>query len=404
MLVSGQQTHYIIDMKKDDVLFWYADIGWITGQTWAVYGSLITGGTSLFYDGILTYPTTDRWCKVIRKHNVSIFGIAPTSIRLFMRDNNKFNYIDSYDFRTLRILTTTGEPINREAWIWYFNKVGKGRCPLINLSGGTEIGGAILSTTFLEYMKPCSVGFPIPGFDAAVFDDRGIETTNGFLVIKKPWPSMTRGLSNGSDKFIENYWSRYKNIWFHGDIIEIDSDGYWYITGRIDDVIKVSGHRLGSNEIENILMSNEFVSEAIVVGIPDEIRVESIACYIVPTDNSIDTRGLSDQLIKLIEKNIGKFAKPKQSRFVKDFPRTKTGKLLRRLIKLTVLNIEISDKYLSLVENPESIKNMLVWLFVLTIAKKKRTEMAMTRKVNPILLQANGLASTLKRFSKKIKE
>ncbi|MGA8483408.1 MAG: AMP-binding protein, partial [Nitrososphaeraceae archaeon] len=157
MLVSGQQTHYVIDMKKDDVLFWYADIGWITGQTWAVYGSLITGGTSLFYDGILTYPTTDRWCKVIRKHNVSIFGIAPTSIRLFMRDNNKFNYINSYDFRTLRILTTTGEPINREAWIWYFNKVGKGRCPLINLSGGTEIGGAILSTTFLEYMKPCSV-------------------------------------------------------------------------------------------------------------------------------------------------------------------------------------------------------------------------------------------------------
>ena len=360
MLVSGQQTHYVIDMKKDDVLFWYADIGWITGQTWAVYGSLITGGTSLFYDGILTYPTTDRWCKVIKKHSVSIFGIAPTSIRLFMRDNNKFNYIDSYDFRTLRILTTTGEPINREAWIWYFNKVGKGRCPLINLSGGTEIGGAILSTTFLEYMKPCSVGFPIPGFYASVFDDLGNETTNGFLVIKKPWPSMTRGLPNGSDKFIENYWSRYKNIWFHGDIIEIDSDGYWYITGRIDDVIKVSGHRLGSNEIENILMSNEFVSEAIVVGIPDEIRGESIACYIVPTDNSIDTRGLSDQLIKLIEKNIGKFAKPKQIRFVKDLPRTKTGKLLRRLIKLTVLNIEISDKDLSLVENPESIKNMLV--------------------------------------------
>ena len=171
---------------------------------------------------------------------------------------------------------------------------------------------------------------------------------------------MTRGIPNGSDKFIENYWSRYKNIWFHGDIIKIDSDGYWYITGRIDDVIKVSGHRLGSNEIENILMSNEFVSEAIVVGIPDEIRGESIVCYIVPTDNSIDTKKLSDQLIKLIEKNIGKFAKPKQIRFVKDLPRTKTGKLLRRLIKLTASNIEISDKDLSLVENPESIKNMLV--------------------------------------------
>jgi len=360
MLVSGQQTHYLIDMKKDDVLFWYADIGWITGQTWAVYGSLIVSGTSLFYDGILTYPTPDRWCNVIKKHNVSIFGIAPTSIRLFMRDNNKYTYIDSYDFRKLRILTTTGEPIDRDAWIWHFTKVGKGRCPLINLSGGTEIGGAILSTTFLEFMKPCSVGCPVPGFDASVFDDLGNETTNGFLVIKKPWPSMTRGLVNGSDKFIENYWSRYKNIWFHGDMIEIDSDGYWYITGRIDDMIKVSGHRLGSNEIENILMSNEFVSEAIVVGIPDEIRGESIVCYIVPKDNNIDTKRLNDQLIKLIEKNIGKFAKPKQIRFVNDLPRTKTGKLLRRLIKLKVLNIEISNKDLAIVENPESIRNMLV--------------------------------------------
>ena len=209
-------------------------------------------------------------------------------------------------------------------------------------------------------MKPCSVGCPVPGFDASVFDDLGNETTNGFLVIKKPWPSMTRGLVNGSNKFIENYWSRYKNTWFHGDMIEIDSDGYWYITGRIDDMIKVSGHRLGSNEIENILMSNEFVSEAIVVGIPDEIRGESIVCYIVPKDNNIDTKGLNDQLIKLIEKNIGKFAKPKQIRFVNDLPRTKTGKLLRRLIKLKVLNIEISNKDLAIVENPESIRNMLV--------------------------------------------
>ncbi len=171
---------------------------------------------------------------------------------------------------------------------------------------------------------------------------------------------MTRGLSNDSDKFIGNYWSRYKNIWSHGEMIEIDSDGYRYITGRIDDVIKVSGHRLGSNEIENILMSNEFVSEAIVVGIPDEIHGESIACFIVLIDNSTDAEVLSGRLIKLIEKNIGKFAKPKHIRFVKDLPRTKTGKPVRRLIKLMVLNMEISDKDLSVVENPESIKNMLV--------------------------------------------
>ena len=360
MLVSAQQAHYVIDMKKEDVLFWYADIGWITGQTWAVYGSAIACGTSIFYDGFLAYPTPDQWCKVIKKNNVSIFGVAPTAIRLFMKDDSNFNYVDKYDFQTLRILTTTGEPINKEAWIWYYNNVGKGRCPVINLSGGTEIGGAILSSSFLEYMKPCSVGFPIPGFDASVFDELGSETNNGFLVIKKPWPSMTRGLPNGSNKFIENYWSKYKNIWFHGDIVQIDPDGYWYITGRIDDVIKVSGHRLGSIEIENILISNEFVSEAIAVGIPDEISGESIACYIVPNDSTINEELLSDELVKLIEKNIGKFARPKHIRFVRDLPRTKTGKLVRRLIKLIVMNMEISDKDLLVVENPESIKNALV--------------------------------------------
>jgi acetyl-CoA synthetase len=357
MIVSAQQACYVIDMKKEDILFWYADIGWITGQTWTIYGSTIAGSTSVLYDGMLTYPVPDQWCKVIQKYNVSIFGASPTAIRLFMRDNNNFNYIDSYDFHSLRILATTGEPINKEAWIWYYNNVGKGEIPLINLSGGTEIGGAILSTTFLECMKPCSVGFPIPGFDASVFDDGGNETKNGILVIKKPWPSMTRGLVNDYDKFIKDYWSRYKNTWFHGDTVEIDSDGYWYITGRIDDVIKVSGHRLGSNEIENILMSNELVSEAIAVGIPDDIKGEAIACFIIPKKESINEKLLSSVLVSLLEKKIGKYARPKYIRFVKDLPRTKSGKLVRRLVRLMILKMEIPDKDLLLIDNPESVRN-----------------------------------------------
>lgn len=356
MIVSAQQTHYVIDMKKEDVLFWYADIGWITGQTWVVYGSTIIGGTSVIYDGILSYPKHDRWCDIIEKYNVSIFGIAPTAIRLFMKDNENGNYIDNHKFHKLRVLTTTGEAINQEAWTWYHNKVGRRKCPIINLSGGTEIGGAILSTTVLDTSKPCSIGFPIPGFDAAIFDDYGKETKNGYLVIRKPWPSMTIGLLNDWDRFIDTYWSKYQNNWFHGDIASIDGDGYWYIKGRADDVIKISGHRIESNEIESILMSHSSVAEAVVVGIPDAITGEAIACYVVLNNkNKIPNDRLNNELFELIENNLGRFAKPKYVTFVNDLPKTRTGKLVRRLVKQKALNSYISETDLSAIENPESL-------------------------------------------------
>lgn len=356
MIVSAQQTHYVIDMKKEDILFWYADIGWITGQIWVVYGSAIIGGTSILYDGIPSYPKHDRWCKIIEKNNVSIFGIAPTAIRQFMKENENENYIDKYQFHKLRVLTTTGEVINQEAWTWYYNKVGKGKCSLINLSGGTEIGGAILSTTVLNTFKPCSVGFPIPGFDAAILDDNGKETKNGYLVIRKPWPSMTLGLLNDWDRFIKTYWSKYQNIWFHGDIVTMDSDGYWYINGRADDVVKVSGHRLASNEIESILMSHPFVSEAVAIGIPDTITGEAICCYVVLNyKNNISINNLNKDLFELIEKNLGRFARPKYITFVNDLPKTRSGKLVRRLVKQRALNSYISDLEISSIENPESL-------------------------------------------------
>jgi acetyl-CoA synthetase len=355
MIVAAQQASYLVDMKENDILFWYADPGWITGQTWVVYGSPIAGGTSLLYDGILTHPTPDNWCKIIEKHNVTIFGVAPTAIRLFMRDNSIYNYVDNYNFHSLRILTTTGEPINEDAWVWYYNKVGKKRLPIINLSGGTEIGGAILATTFVEPFKPSSVGFPIPGFSASILNDNGNDTNIGYLVIKKPWPSMTRGLLNDNERFVQIYWSKFKNVWFHGDLVEFDSEGYWYITGRIDDIIKVSGHRLGSNEIESILMSNKDVSEAIAVGVPDDIYGESIICYIIPKYVSVDEKLLGNELNLLIEKKLGKFARAKYFKFVKDLPRTKSGKLVRRLVKLKALKHHITDKDLSVVDNPESI-------------------------------------------------
>ncbi|MDQ3839541.1 MAG: AMP-binding protein [Thermoproteota archaeon] len=336
MIVAAQQTAYLIDMKANDVLFWYADIGWITGQTWVVYGSSIIGGTALVYDDALDYPELDTWCKLISKHNVTIFGVAPTAIRLFIKNNTK---LDNYDLTSLRVLATTGEVINKEAWIWYFENVGKKQCPIINLSGGTEIGGAIISCIPSMPLKPCTVGFPVPGFDADIFDDEGKSAKQGYLVIKKPWPSMTRGILKDHERFNELYWSKYKNVWYHGDIVSIDSDGLWYILGRADDVIKVSGHRIGSVEIEAAITAHPAVAEAMAIGVPDRLKGQSIVAHVIlkkEYENCAKNREgifrLRREIMQCIENSIGKFACPKEIKLVYDLPRTPTGKTIRKII------------------------------------------------------------------------
>jgi acetyl-CoA synthetase len=362
MVVSAQQASYLIDMKPQDVLFWYADIGWITGQTWVVYGSSLIGGTALVYDGNLDYPEIDTWCKLIQKYKVTIFGIAPTAIRNFIRKNMLF---DNYDFSSLRILTTTREPINKEAWLWYFENVGRKQCPIINLFGGTEIGGAILSTSPIISLKPCTVGLPVPGFDADVFDDKGKHTAHGFLIIRKPWPSMTRGILEDWNRFIETYWSKYGNdIWYHGDIVFVDPvDGLWYILGRADDIIKASGHRIESAEIEHAISSHHAVAEAAVIGMPDKIKGESVTAYIVlknvsPFPKDIE-KSLKDEIVKIVESLVGRFACPKNIIFVEDLPRTRTGKLVRRVIKAKALGENIGNQDVSTIENPESLKYII---------------------------------------------
>jgi acetyl-CoA synthetase len=336
MIVAAQQTAYLIDMKTNDVLFWYADIGWITGLTWVVYGSSIIGGTALVYDDALDYPELDAWCKLISKHNVTIFGVAPTAIRLFMKNNIS---LDSYDFSSLRILATTGEVINEEAWRWYFENVGRKQCPIINLSGGTEIGGAIVSCVPVMPPKPCTVGFPVPGFDADIFDDEGRSAKQGYLVIKKAWPSMTRGILKDHEKFNELYWSKYKNIWYHGDVAYIDSNGFWYILGRADDIIKVSGHRIGSIEIEAAITAHPAVAEAMAIGVPDSLKGQSIVVHVILnkeyencTRNGEGIIRLRREIIKCVENGIGRFASPKEIKFVYDLPRTPTGKTIRKIV------------------------------------------------------------------------
>ncbi len=354
-VVAAQQTAYLIDMNPEDVLFWYADIGWITGQVWVVYGSSIIGGTALVYNDALDYPTTDAWCRMIEDHKVSIFGAAPTAIRLFMKNNIQTS---KYDFKSLRVLAATGEPINSKDWIWYFENVGKGRCPLINLSGGTEIGGAILSALPVMPLNPCTVGCPVPGFDADIFDDMGNRVTQGYLVIKKPWPSMTRGLFDGPSRFLDTYWSKYKDVWYHGDLVLVGSDSLWYMQGRADDVIKVAGHRIGTAEVEAAAASHPAVAEAIAVGIPDELKGEAIAVYIVVKDGYKADSILADEIVAQVEESIGRFARPQAVKIVAELPKTRTGKLVRRLVKAKITGSIIADQDLSTVENPWSLESI----------------------------------------------
>jgi len=358
-LVAAQQTSFLIDMKPTDILFWYADIGWITGQTWVVYGSPLIGGTALIYEGVLDYPKPDTWCNLIDKHKVTIFGTSPTAIRIFIKSNLS---ISNYDFQSLRILTMTGEPINKNAWIWYFENVGKKRCPIINLSGGTEIGGAIVSALPVMSLKPCTVGCPIPGFDADVFDDEGKHTNKGYLVIKKPWPSMTRGILNDGSRFIETYWSKYKDVWYHGDLVFVDCDGLWYMQGRTDDVIKVAGHRIGSAEIEAAITSHPAVAEAVAIGMPDEVKGETIAVYAILNNKSLawnvaNSDIIRNEIIEKVEDSVGKFACPTLVKFVNDLPKTRTGKLLRRLIRAKMSN-NTEQEDLTTIENPTSLNDI----------------------------------------------
>lgn len=349
-LVAAQQAAYLVDMKPEDTLFWYADIGWITGQVWSVYGSAIIGGTSIIYEDALDYPQTDTWCRLVEQHKATILGVAPTAIRLFMKSNL---IPEQYDLSSIRMLATTGEPINREAWRWYFDKVGGGRCPVINVSGGTEIGGAIVGALPVTPLNECTVGCPVPGFDADIFDEQGrsVAGGEGFLVIKQPWPSMTRGLLNNPKRFIDSYWSKFKDVWYHGDIVFVDPDGLWYMRGRADDVIKVSGHRIATAEIEEAVASHPAVIEAVAVGKPDDLRGESIVLCVVLRDGAKDSE-LKAEIIGRVESAIGRFASPGEVRFVSELPKTRTGKLLRRLVKAKVSGHEMQPMDIATAENP----------------------------------------------------
>ena len=344
---AGHQAAYLIDTQAQDTLFWPADIGWITGLVWNVYGLLIMGSSAVIYDGGLDYPKSDRIWRMLSTYNATIFGISPTAVRLFKKNNVEPRKLFSLD--KIKNIPTTGEPLDEDSWWWLYEKVGNKKIPIMNLSGGTEIGGAMLSVFPGMKIKPSTVGIPVPGMNLDIFDDDGnsVRKKNGYLVIKSPWPAMTRGLLNDDDRYLQTYWSRFDNVWFHGDYVYVDENNLWYMRGRTDDVINVSGHRMSTAEIEHVIISHKKISDAASIAIPDDITGEAIVVFFVSdSDEKLHLSEISDHVVE----KIGKLARPKLLFQLSDLPKTRTGKIMRRLLKSKLLGDTLGD--LSSLENP----------------------------------------------------
>lgn len=352
---AGHQASYLIDLQKDDILFWPADIGWITGLVWNVYGLLEIGSTAVIYDGAIDWPNENRILEIVQQYKATIFGISPTAVRMLKKNNIEPGKL--FNLESIRIIPTTGEPIDEESWWWLFEKVGNKRIPIMNLSGGTEIGGAMLSVFPGMRLKPTTVGMPCPGIDVDVFDEKGKSVINqkGYLVVKAPWPGMTKGILNDRERYLETYWSRFENIWFHGDYVRVDNDGLWYMLGRVDDVIKISGHRLSTAEIEQNVISYKKISDVAAISIPDEITGEALILFVVPNDKE-NYEEIEKEISNYVSEKIGKLARPKRVIVIPDLPKTRTGKIMRRLLKAKILDLPLGD--LSSVENPQILEKI----------------------------------------------
>ncbi len=328
-------SKYIFDLKEDDVYWCSADIGWVTGHSYVVYGILQNGATTLMYEGAPNHPESDRFWKIIEDHRVTVFYTAPTAIRAFIKWGDEFP--EKHDLSSLRLLGTVGEPINPEAWIWYREVIGGGRCPIVDTWWQTETGGIMISPIpGAVAAKPGSATRPFFGIVPEVVTKEGQPVPpgqGGLLVIRKPWPSMARTIWGDPDRYVKQYWSDVAGAYFTGDGAHQDADGYFWLMGRVDDVINVSGHRLGTMEVESALVAHEKVAEAAVVGRPDALKGQAIAAFVTLEGGYTPTKDLKDELRAWVAKEIGALARPDDIRFTDALPKTRSGKIMRRLLR-----------------------------------------------------------------------
>jgi acetyl-CoA synthetase len=335
-LTQASLTHqWVFDIRDEDVYWCTADIGWVTGHSYVVYGPLANGATSLMYEGAPNHPGPDRFWDIIERHRVNIFYTAPTAIRSFIKWGE--HHVLNHDLSSLRLLGTVGEPINPEAWIWYHNVIGKGRCPIVDTWWQTETGGMMISP--LPGATPTVPGtatLPLPGIFIDVVDREGHSVgvnEGGYLVIRKPWPGMLRTIWGDDERFRAQYWSDIPGVYFAGDGARRDDNGYFWIMGRVDDVLNVAGHRLGTAEVESALVSHPLVAEAAVVGRPDDLKGSAIVAFVSLEGGREGSDELRKELRDHVAKEIGPIAKPDDIRFTDVLPKTRSGKIMRRLLR-----------------------------------------------------------------------
>jgi len=335
LLYTTLTFRWIFDYHDDDTYWCTADIGWITGHSYIVYGPLSAGATTLMFEGVPDYPEPDRFWQIVEKFRVNIFYTAPTAIRALMRSGT--SWPEKRDLSSLRLLGTVGEPINPEAWMWYYTNIGKGVCPIVDTWWQTETGGILITPLpGAHILKPGSASKPFPSIEPAVLRDDGSVAApgeGGYLVIRKPWPGLMRTVFGAHDRFKEIYWSRFKGVYFTSDGARVDSDGDYWLMGRVDDVIKVSGHRIGTAEIESALVSHPRVAEAAVVPIPHEIKGEAIYAYVTLKEGVAASEALKKELGLHVRNTVGPIAVPENIQFAEALPKTRSGKIMRRILR-----------------------------------------------------------------------
>ncbi len=363
LLGAKLTSKWVFDLKRDDVFWCTADIGWVTGHSYVTYGPLANGNTVVIYEGAPTFPDAGRFWKMIQDHKVTVFYTAPTAIRALMKLGDAIP--ESYDLSSLRLLGSVGEPINPEAWMWYHRVIGGERCPIVDTWWQTETGVIMISPVpGVTSTKPGSCTKPLPGVEADIVDEEGEPVkgldAGGYLVIKKPWPSMLRTIWNDNARYIETYWAKFGNRYYvAGDSAHRDKDGYYWIMGRIDDVLNVAGHRLGTMEIESALVAHPRIAEAAVVGRPHDVKGESVFAFVVckgerPTG---DTKAFREELRNWVGEQLGAIAKPDDVRFADNLPKTRSGKIMRRLLRTIARGEEITQD-ISTLENPHIVEQL----------------------------------------------
>ncbi|MCB2179941.1 acetate--CoA ligase [bacterium] len=344
MVYTGTTFKYVFDIKEEDRWWCAADPGWITGHSYIVYAPLINGATSFMYEGAPNYPYPNRWWRMVENYGISILYTAPTAIRGLMRFGD--SWVNRHDLSSLRLLGSVGEPINPEAWKWYYTVVGGERCPIMDTWWQTETGGFMISPLPITPLKPGSATKPFFGIDADVVDDDGNPVKageEGYLVIRKPWPGMLRTIYGDPERYKDQYWSKYGNLYQAGDSARKDEDGYIWVIGRIDDVIKVSGYRLGTAEVESALVSHHAVAEAAAIGLPHELKGNAIHAYVILKAGEEKAEGLIEELRNHVSHEMGPIAKPEQITIVDSLPKTRSGKIMRRLLKARALGLPEGD-------------------------------------------------------------